>query len=172
MNNNKKIKIAVTAEFLCHSHFTGIENYLYNIVHSIASFDSIDLCLICPTYTPRSLLPTKATIYNHNAIDILGTKFISSLINPPKNLNDFEIIHCPTVVAPFFFNAGQKDRVKVVMTVHDLIPMLFPKFNIIRRRIYFNFFLKYRFRFVDHFIVPSESVKRDLQNKFSKDKGK
>lgn len=161
-----KLNIAITAEFLCHSYFTGIENYLYNLIHSISSNSHINLTLICPQKTPRHLLPANANIYEHDPFEIFGTKFLSSLIFPPRNLNYFQIIHCPTVVSPFFFNTIKNANTKVVMTVHDLIPIIYPLFNILRRRIYFKYFLKYRFHYVDHFIVPSQSVKNDLKKIF------
>ncbi len=169
MPSDRKTNIAVTAEFLCHSHFTGVENYLYNLIHSIASLDRVNLTLICPSETPYKLIPENVTICKHDAFRLFGTRFISSLVNPPKNLGKFALIHCPTVVAPFFFSAEKNKKTKVVMTVHDLIPIIYPKFNIVRRRIYFKYLLKYRFRFVDHFIVPSQSVRNDLVNYFKID---
>jgi glycosyltransferase involved in cell wall biosynthesis len=166
LQKNKK-NIAITAEFLCHSDFTGVENYIYNLIHAIAALNRINLTVICPSEIRETLVPENANIYKHNAFKLFGTRFISSLINPPKRLKEFSIIHCPTVVAPFFFKAGKKNNTKIVMTVHDIIPVLFPKFNIIRRHIYFKYFLKHRFRFVDHFIVPSNAVKEDLENYFN-----
>jgi glycosyltransferase involved in cell wall biosynthesis len=167
MENN--IKIAITAEFLCHSHFTGIENYLFHLVHSIAELNRINLTLICPPEIDRTLIPVNAEVYKHRSFSFFGTKFVSSLINPPRNLNEFSIVHCPTVVAPFFFKAGKNSNTKIIMTVHDIIPLIYPKYNILRRQIYFKYFLKYRLRFVDYFIVPSKAVKYDIENYFEID---
>ena len=52
------------------------------------------------------------------------------------------------------------------MTVHDLIPLLFPRWQTTRRVLYFKYFLKYRFRFVDRFIAVSNTTKQDLIDLF------
>jgi glycosyltransferase involved in cell wall biosynthesis len=157
-----KFEIAVTSEFLCHEIFTGVEYYLYNLIHSIAVLNRVHLNLICPPGTPRELIPENTVVHQHKPFDILGTKFVSALINTPDNLEQYDLVHCPTVVAPFFFKPRKNKELKVVMTVHDLIPNIFPKLNIIRRRIYFKYILKYRFRYVDYYIVPSNAVRNDL----------
>jgi glycosyltransferase involved in cell wall biosynthesis len=166
----KKLKIAITSEFLCHNTFTGVEYYLYNLIHSMAKLNIVQLTLICPPETPRELIPDNAKVHQHKPFNLFGTKFLSSLIQYPDNLGLYDIIHCPTVVAPFFFKPRKNKKMKVVMTVHDLIPLLFPKFNIFRRRIYFKYILRYRFRYVDHFIVPSNSVQKDLIQIFNIEK--
>jgi glycosyltransferase involved in cell wall biosynthesis len=162
-----KYKILITAEFLCHENFTGIENYLYNLIHSLPIDKNLDFNVICPKKTPKQLIPQKIGIYYHDPISVLGTKFLSSLINPPKILDEFDLIHCPTVVAPFFFKPKIKKKQIIVMTVHDIIPLLFPKYNIFRRRIYFKYILKHRFKYVDYFIVPSQCIKNDLVKYFN-----
>lgn len=162
-----KYKIAITAEFLCHEHFTGIENYLYNLIHSFPNVNGFEFNIICPQKTNKKLIPNKIGVYYHDPISILGTNFLSSIIKPPKTLNEFDLIHCPTVVAPFFFKPKIKKKPTIVMTVHDVIPLLFPKYNIYRRRIYFKYILKHRFKFVDYFIVPSQCVKNDLIKYFN-----
>lgn len=169
-SNSKKtkIKIALTAEFLNHHQFTGIEKYLYNLIHSIAAMNRVRMTLICKPHTKRHLLPENSNIYIHKALNFLGTNFLSSIFKPPRNLENYDIVHAPTVVAPFFFNRQNKKRFKVVMTVHDLIPLIFPEYNIWRRRIYFSYILKYRLKYVDHFITPSNAVKSDLIRFFNK----
>jgi glycosyltransferase involved in cell wall biosynthesis len=157
-----KLKIAVTSEFLRHEIFTGVEYYLYNLIHSIAILNRVNLNLICPPGIPRELIPENTIVHEHKPYDIMGTKFISALINTPDNLEQYDLVHCPTVVAPFFFKPKKNKKLKVVMTVHDLIPNIYPKLNIFRRRIYFKYILKYRFRYVDYYIVPSNAVREDL----------
>lgn len=166
MDVNKKPDIAITAEFLCHEQFTGVEKYLFELSHNIAFLNHVNLTLVCPREINEKLLTKRINIRKHNSFKAFGTRFLSALINPPEGLNQFSLVHCPTVVAPFFFHVDKEKKTKVIMTVHDLIPILFPKFNIKRRIIYFKYILKYRFRYVDHFIVPSKSVKKDLMQHY------
>ena len=53
------------------------------------------------------------------------------------------------------------------MTVHDLTPIMFPKWQPVRARMYFRGILKHRFRFVDRFIAVSRSTKSDLMQFFN-----
>ena len=114
--------------------------------------------MICHPNGNLDLLGQKVNAIPHKPLEYPGRYSLSAILMPPKCLDDFDIIHCPTVAAPFFF----KPNAKVVMTVHDLIPLLFPQWHILRRRLYFKFFLNYRFRFVDQFIAVSAHTKKDL----------
>ena len=92
----------------------------------------------------------------------MGSGLISAVFSPPRGLSGFDLIHCPTVTAPFFFRPGAR----VVMTVHDLVPLLFPEWQTRRRVFYFKYILKHRFRFVDRFIAVSDSTRKDLIHHF------
>jgi glycosyltransferase involved in cell wall biosynthesis len=77
----------------------------------------------------------------------------------------YDLIHCPTVIAPLF--AIVDKRIKTVMTVHDLVPALFPKLSNFTKYIYYKYVMRFVFPLVDYFIVPSQSVKRTLLNCFN-----
>jgi len=157
------VRIGITAELLSNIPLTGVELYTYNLIKELLESKKHNFTLICAPNTPRKLVPGSAEIVVHKPFRLFGTKFFSYLVMPPKCLNEFDLIHCPTVAAPFFF----RPRGKVVMTVHDLTPVINPKWHILRRRLYFKCILKYRFKYVDMFIATSQNTKKDLIDRFN-----
>ena len=156
------MKIAITVEALKDRHFAGVQQYIHNLIHRLAECDDLDLTLIAPSETPRSLFPDNAGVICHTPALVYGSGLLSAVFSPPRCLSGFDLIHCPTVTAPFFF----RPDARVVMTVHDLVPLLFPEWQTRRRVLYFKYILKHRFRFVDRFIAVSHSTARDLIHHF------
>lgn len=156
------MKIAITVEALQKENFAGVEQYIYHLTRQLVHRSELDLTLIAPSNFPHSLFFSHARVMYHTSTLILGSGVFSAIFSPPKNLSNFDLIHCPTVTAPFFF----RPSAKVVMTVHDLIPVLFPQWQTARRNLYFKYVLKYRFRFVDRFIAVSNNTKQDLMDIF------
>ncbi|MDE2999072.1 MAG: glycosyltransferase family 1 protein [Gemmatimonadota bacterium] len=156
------MKIAITVEALKDGHFAGVQQYIHNLIHRLADSRDLDLTLIASPQSPRSLFPDNAGMIYHSPAEVLGSGLLSAVFAPPRCLSGFDLIHCPTVTAPFFFRPGAK----VVMTVHDLVPLLFPEWQTRRRVLYFKHILKHRFRFVDRFIAVSHSTGRDLVRHF------
>ncbi len=156
------MKIAITVEALRDRHFAGVQQYIHNLIHRLADCKGLDLSLIASPQSPRSLFPPNAGVIDHAPAQVFGSGLLSAVCAPPRCLSGFDLIHCPTVTAPFFFRPGAK----VVMTVHDLVPLLFPDWQTRRRVLYFKYILKHRFRFVDRFIAVSHSTGRDLIHHF------
>ena len=156
------MKIAITVEALKDTHFAGVQQYIYNLIHGLADCEALDLTLIAPSHSPRSLFPGNTRLINHTPAMVFGSGLFSAVLSPPRGLSGFDLIHCPTVTAPFFF----RPDARVVMTVHDLVPLLFPEWQTRRRVLYFKHVLKHRFRFVDRFIAVSHSTKTDLIQRF------
>ena len=156
------MKIAITVEALKNKYFAGVEQYIYNLTCQLLSRSELDLTLVAPSDFPYSLFPAHTRVIYHDPTLVLGSGFVSAVFSSPKNLSNFDLVHCPTVTAPFFFRPNSR----VVMTVHDLIPLLFPRWQTTRRVLYFKYFLKYRFRFVDRFIAVSNTTKQDLIDLF------
>ena len=156
------MKIAITVEALKDRHFAGVQQYIHNLIHRLAEREDLDLTLIASPQSPRSVFPDHAGMSYHAPALVFGSGLFSAVFSPPRNLSDFDLIHCPTVTAPFFF----RPDAKVVMTVHDLVPLLYPEWQTRRRVLYFKYILKHRFRFVDRFIAVSHSTRRDLTHHF------
>ena len=156
------MKIAITVEALKDRHFAGVQQYIHNLIHRLAEREDLDLTLIASPQSPRSVFPDNAGMSYHAPALVFGSGLISAVFSPPRGLSGFDLIHCPTVTAPFFFRPGAR----VVMTVHDLVPLLYPEWQTRRRVLYFKYILKHRFRFVDRFIAVSHSTRRDLTHHF------
>ena len=167
------LRVGITAEMLLNSHFTGIEHYINNLSEILFLDKKHDIKLIFPSNDLKTK-DEKASIFNYDPPFIrlsvkLRSRFFSAFINYPIGLRAFDVIHVPTVTGPFFF---RPPGVKVVMTVHDLIPNLFPNWQPLKRRIYFQYFLNQRFKYVDRFIAVSENTKNDLTTLFGIDANK
>jgi glycosyltransferase involved in cell wall biosynthesis len=154
------MKIAFASDLLAHHSLTGVEKYLYHLVHSISRLNRIELTLICHADTPLERLPENIHLIKQQTIfPPLGT-YLYSMFRHKESLKRYDLIHCPTVIIPFFLKPN--DRPKVVMTVHDLVPALFPEFSTFIKKLYYRYALKYFFLHVDHFIVPSKTVLNDM----------
>ena len=156
------MKIAITVEALRDRQFAGVQQYIHNLIHPLAECEDLDLTLIASSQSPRSLFPDQAGLIYHTPPLVFGSGLFSAVFAPPRGLSGFDLIHCPTVTAPFFF----RPNAKVVMTVHDLVPLLFPQWQTNRRVLYFKYILKHRFRFGDRFIAVSHSTRSDLIHHF------
>ncbi|MFH2058583.1 MAG: glycosyltransferase family 1 protein [Pseudomonadota bacterium] len=167
------LKIGITAEMLLHENVTGIERYICDLSQKLVIDKRHDIKLILPSAVYEKQYPEMLKFKYDPPLIQLSTffrsRFFSSFFNYPRRLREFDIIHSPTVTAPFFF---RPPGVKVVMTVHDLIPNLFPKWQPLKRKIYFQYFLNHRLRYVDRFITDSENTKKDLMSLFKIDSDK
>lgn len=159
------MKIAILSDLLAHDKLTGVENYLFHLVRAMALVNGIELTIFSPPGIPSERVPINVTVQEHRIFNWFGAKYLFSMIQRPKNLNHYDLIHCPTVMAPFFLRSNK--LTKMVMTVHDLVPALYPAFSTVKKRLYYEYALKHIFRLVDHFIVPSQAVKNDLVKLFS-----
>lgn len=156
------MKIAITVEALRDRNLAGVQQYIYNLTHQLVDRENLDLTLIASSLLPRSLLPCNANLIYHTPPLVMGSGLFSAVFFPPPGLSRFDLLHCPTVTAPFFF----RPDARVVMTVHDLVPLLFPDWQTRRRVFYFKYVLKHRFRFVDRFIAVSNNTRQDLIDHF------
>jgi len=152
------LRIAVTVDVLDGKRFTGVEYYTYHLVRGLLHRSTHHITLIGTSRTPRYIFPSEVDFRVYHPLRPAGVGLLSDLFRPLAFLDEFDVVHCPTVKGPFFF----RPRGKVVMTVHDVIPVIHPQWHILRRRIYFRYVLKCRFPFVDQFIATSHNTRRDL----------
>lgn len=152
-------KIGITGELLSHEHFTGVEYYVDRLSRSLKKLADIELIIPSGAQVGKSIPTFKHTPPLLNLLKPLKINMISSVLNRSSDFNRYDLIHSPTVTAPFFFSPK---KVKVVMTVHDVIPFLHPQWHPWKRKLYFKYILKYRLQQVDHIISVSHSTKHDL----------
>ena len=75
---------------------------------------------------------------------------------------DLDIVHDPTSVSPFFIRPGWGDRGRV-LTIHDVVPFLFPETHTALNNFLYKRWLPLTLGNVDALIVPSEATKRDVE---------
>lgn len=98
------------------------------------------------------------------AIKALESKdiFIFDLNFKEIDLSKFDVVHYP-YFHPFFLTLPIKKPAKVVLTIHDLIQLIYPKQYQPGIKGSVNFFIqKFLAKKVDHIIVPSETTKKDV----------
>jgi glycosyltransferase involved in cell wall biosynthesis len=79
---------------------------------------------------------------------------------PARIPTGVDLIHQPSFSVPVI--ARSLKRVPVVVTIHDIIPYLFPENLAWPSRWFFNRWMPFSYRFADAYIVISEHTKRDL----------
>jgi len=78
------------------------------------------------------------------------------------DLTKYDIVHYP-YFHPFFLTLPFNKPAKTVVTIHDLIPLIYPKHYPPGIRGMFKFKLqKYLIKRVDGIITPSETSKKDI----------
>ena len=137
---------------------TGVETYTKELIRHLAG--KIDLILLHNSYVHHPLLAEHDTIRLNRKKFPLCRPFYA-LFFPSELAGD--ILHAPTPVIP----SWKKPKCKLIITVHDLTPLIFPEYHNWKRRIFFRFFLKRILNMADAIIVDSLSTKKDVTAFFS-----
>ena len=156
----KKIRVLVTCEVLAHT-VTGVERYTVELVRALAQHDDLEVSVLCqkpehadvfPSHVERRIVPPLA-----------GSGLVGYWLRPPGCLGQYDIVHCPTVRTPFLKSPVGP---KLVMTVHDLVPIVTPDHHSLHYRVYYRHVLPRIAQQCDSLIADSESTKDDLQREF------
>jgi len=151
------MRVLITAEILRNRVVTGVEQYTRQLIGALAAIPDIELTLLCEH-------PRQAATFGHQIQYLIyrppaWLREFCYVVAPPRRLGQFDIIHCPTVLAPFYNRPGPR----IVMTCHDLSPLMDPGWHPLRHRFYFRHILPLRLHVVDHFIAVSHSTKKDME---------
>jgi glycosyltransferase involved in cell wall biosynthesis len=137
---------------------TGVDNYLYNLIENMIKMGKSD---------ELSLIHYKKTddpVYSQTN-DVLIPKIpfkLTNAIGLPYAIKKakIDVLHVPahwhSQISPFFFNNAKK-----VLTVHDLIPLLFPETYSKDTVLLWNSSLKLIKNRADIIIAVSQSTKND-----------
>ena len=137
---------------------TGVEKYTKELIRHLDG--KIDLKLLHNSYVSHPLFSKYSTICLKRKKFPFCRPFYA-LFFSPKRLGD--ILHAPTPVTPFW----KKPKCKLIITVHDLTPLIFPQYHNWKRRIFFRLLLKHIISMSDAIIVDSQSTKKDVSTFFS-----
>ena len=146
---------------------TGIENYTYNLINKFAKISDKEKIFLI-NYEENNIFPNLNKIIIKNPLKNITKKsyyFWHLYLQFKLNKKDFklDIIHSPENAALFIKLRHQKK----IITVHDIIPYLFPEsytpITLLRYKLLFPRTL----RTADKIIADSNSTKRDLMSYFN-----
>lgn len=133
---------------------TGVEEYTLNIINSVSSYTNVNLL---HDKKIKHYIFDKYDEQLFNLPKYPLSRFINSILFPqnPKT----KIIHCPTPTGPFWIKPKNK---KLVVTVHDITPLIFSKHHNFKRKIYYQVIVKKLLHQANKIISISETTKKDL----------
>lgn len=123
---------------------SGFGSYVTNLVKALKKFyPDNEYNLICPSKT-QDLSTIKRFIWDQFTFPNLAKK------------EKVDILHQPCFSAPIFYSG------KKIVTVHDIIPLIFPHILPFASRMYFSKWMTYSYRHADSIICDSKSTKKDI----------
>jgi len=131
---------------------TGVGIYVKNLISSLAEKNNLSIYLFCLQSTPR------LEIHNAKWIELPnGALFYLSALRKMRSLK-IDVFHSPfSGIIPLFL--GKKS----VITVHDLIPQLFPKTTTLSSRASF-YITRIAAKRVGSIIAVSNSTSQDIKS--------
>lgn len=167
------MNIAIDLRSLSSGSISGVENYILNLLDNLFSLDSKN------HYTLFNNSLTKPVLGDFNYINttLRYSKFPSKLVNLAlkfkfisleKLTGEFDCLFMPNLNQ---FNVSP--NAKVILTVHDLSPVVTPEFYNFKR-MFWHKFLNYKkaFERADQLLAVSEYTKQDLIKIFKIDPNK
>ncbi len=157
MKNRKKIGII---SYSLNGNKTGVGQYLNNLLECIFKIDDENEYILI-NYKDNSF---KFNVKTKKIVDYLYKYFLHKSIHlwylmvPRKTRkNNFDLIFSPAHIPTFFrFSSAY------ILTVCDIIPILFPNTGWLGKSVYYKLTLPRSLKCADEIIVISQSTKNDL----------
>lgn len=140
----------------------GVHYYLKNLIENLLKIDkknkySFIHCKENPFFNDKEhyIIPqTKGP----------GTETIRRFHKIPKLIKDLKpnAVWQPCHIGPF----NIPSKIKRIVTIHDLTPILFPQFHTARGKIIHRLLLGKTLKNADLILTPSKTTKRDIQNHY------
>lgn len=158
------MKIAIDLRSLQNGSISGVENYILNLLeHLIPAESSNSFTLFTNSYKSQDFSHLKfintTTVSGRipNRLLNLSLKFL----NMPKFEKLFGSFDC--LFLPNFNQFAIDPKTKLVITVHDLSPIVTPEFYDSRRRLWHSFVnIKKSLQRANHVLAVSEFTKKEL----------
>jgi glycosyltransferase involved in cell wall biosynthesis len=142
---------------------TGIGRYAVELARQLcACDDGISLELIKPFSKPANGLDTPLRTRR-----ILGRRLPAYMVVGPTQITNvarrdrLDVVHDPFGVSPFFV-PRQLAPFGRVLTLHDMVPFVYPETHARLTNLLFRRYIPRSLRFVDQIITDSESSQRDI----------
>ncbi|MDD3245399.1 MAG: glycosyltransferase family 1 protein [Methanosarcina sp.] len=158
------MKIGIVSEPL-NQPFTGIGNYAFNLISTISEiYGTKHIRLI--DYNNKSFHndPNYLVIPYNKTFEKLSKSYLWYLTLPLKRkvVREFDIVHSLAQYPMYYVSKNQK----YVITIHDLIQMLFPKEVPVGSYLIRKFFLPRTLDLAEKIITDSNCTKQDLLKYF------
>ena len=137
------MKIAIDTQTILGQR-SGFGFYVKNLVEGLKAVDYEDEFVLISPETELDLSTPQRFIWDQYIFPGQAKK------------NKVDILHQPCFSVPIFYHG------KKVVTAHDIIPYIFPKFLPLASRLYFSKWMTFSYKYADHIITDSESTKKDL----------
>ena len=137
------MKIGIDTQSIINKK-TGLGIYTENLLKALFQMDLENEYVALHSKKPNDLTTPGRWIWDQVTLPRLAKKA------------DLDLLHKPCFSAPIFYDG------KIVLTVHDIIPVLFPENLSFSARMYWARWLPYTFKKADKIIAISESTKKDL----------
>ena len=159
------MKIGINARYIQRKIFTGIENYVFNLILNLKKIDKKNNYYLF--FEKDRQIPTEFS--DNNNFKVIIPKF------PTKNqterivLNQFllnsyirktrlDIFHEPFFTSPFF------KICPTIITVYDIACYIHPEFFDLKTKLYFSLLVLRSIKNADCIITISDSAKKDMVN--------
>ncbi|MCK5466234.1 glycosyltransferase family 4 protein [Candidatus Parcubacteria bacterium] len=161
------MKIAININELTLKQETGVKVYTREIVRALGEVDEKNEYFLYASCRDGDLSrlnngDSSCLSYNQDAINRVSTnsKFWTYTKFPREIKKDKpDVLFMPIQATPFF---RKPKNIKLVITVHDLAFLLFPKHFTLKDRFLLNFHTKRAVQMADRIIVPSKATKNDI----------
>lgn len=152
------MRVGITAEAL-NINGSGIKTYSYYLIKKLNEIKDINICLI--GYENDTTFPSLNRIVVSNPFYFISKlylwhPYLAMKLNSRKY--NLDIVHSLNT-GPSFFKLKKQ---KYVITVHDLIPLVFPQSRPYKVFIVYRFLLSRTLKNADKIIAVSNSTKFDL----------
>ena len=150
------MKIAIDARPAEKSGF-GIARYTCGLVGALSRLDDENEYILLVNYDKLAPLVQRK---KNLSLYKIGSKWmgLGEQLELPAVLNKLkpDLFHATSFVAPLFYADKQ------VITIHDMIHLLFPEHYGIKQRFYYNFVMKKLMHAAAQVIAVSESTRKDI----------
>ena len=159
------MKIGINARYVQRKLFTGIENYIFNLILNLKKIDKKNdyyLFFEKDKQIPIEFLDNKnfKTIVpkfpTKNQTERLV--FDQFLLNSYIRKARLDLFHAPSFISPFFKNCP------TIITIYDISSYINPKFFTLKKKLYFNLLFTKSIKNSDCIITISKSSKTDIVN--------
>lgn len=141
----------------------GVYHYLKNLIEALIKIDNKNSytfihCRKNSFFDDKNdlIVPSKGRLGRETFRRCIKIPNVIKKINP-------DIVFEPCHIG--LFNLPKK--IKKVVMIHDLTPIIFPKFHILKSVLIHKLFLKKVFKIADLILTPSENTKKDIAKLYS-----